>query len=69
MNDDYSRTDSTNSLESESKEEIVNEPENNIILELRDLPVRMHSLVDDVTAIDKAIEVSKYVLKYNCRPP
>ena len=45
------------------------ESNNSIPLKLRDLLVRMHVLVSDITTIDEAVEVSKYVLKYNCRLP
>ena len=37
--------------------------------ELNNLLIRMCDLVSDITEIDEAIEVSKYVLKYNCRLP
>ena len=46
---------------------IANEPDNNIISELRDLLLRMYDLVSDITTIDETIEVSKYVLRYNYR--
>ena len=55
--------------ESESEDEIVNEPDDNVISELSDHLVKMHDLVSDINAIDEAIEVSKYILKYNCRLP
>ena len=42
-------------------------PNNRAQLELNDLLVRMCDLVNDITAIDEAKEVSKYVFKYNCR--
>ena len=48
---------------------VVNEPDDNVILVQRNLLVRMHDLVSDVSAIDEAIEVSKYVLRYNSRLP
>ena len=47
--------------------ETKNESDDNALSVSRDLLVRMCDLVSDITAIDKAIVVSKYVLKYNCR--
>ena len=44
-------------------------PDDKALPELRDLLVRMRDFVSDITAIDEAVEVSKYVLKYNCRLP
>ena len=37
--------------------------------ELSGIMVRIRELVSDITAIDETIEVSKYALKYNHRPP
>ena len=48
---------------------IVNEYDDMVLSELRDLLVRICKLVSDITAIDETTEVSKYVLKYNCRLP
>ena len=45
------------------------EPEDNVILILSDLLLRMYEVFSDITTIYETIEVSKYVLKYNCRPP
>ena len=39
----------------------------NVTSELKDLLLRMCDLDNDITAIDEVIEVSKYVLRYNCR--
>ena len=39
----------------------------NVLSELNDLLVRMCDLTSDITAVGEAIEVSKYVLKYNWR--
>ena len=41
--------------------------DNEALSELNDLLVRMRDLVNDITALDEVIEVSKYVLRYNCR--
>ena len=41
----------------------------NVLSELSELLIRMCDLVSDITAIDEVIEVSKYVLRYNCRLP
>ena len=41
-------------------------PDDKALSELNDLMVRMCNLVNDITAIDETIEVSKYVLRYNC---
>ena len=38
----------------------------NVLSELSDLQVRMCNLVTDITALDETIEVSKYILRYNC---
>ena len=43
--------------------------EDKTLLELSDILVKICELVNDITVIDKVIEVSKYVLKYNCRLP
>ena len=48
---------------------VVNEPDDNVILVQRNHLVRIHGLVSDITAIDEVIEMSKYVLRYNCRLP
>ena len=44
-------------------------PDDKALSELNDLMVRMCNLVNDITAIDETIEVSKYVLRYNCWLP
>ena len=44
-------------------------PDDKALSELNDLLVRMCNLVNDITTIDETIEVSKYVLRYNCRLP
>ena len=40
-----------------------------VLSELNNLLVRMHELVSNITAIDEAIEVLKYVLRYNYELP
>ena len=44
-------------------------PDDKALSELGDLQVRMRDLVSDITEIDEAIEISKCVLRYNCRLP
>ena len=44
-------------------------PDDKALSELSDLLIRMRDFVSDITAMDEAIEVSKYVLRYNCRLP
>ena len=44
-------------------------PDDKALSELNDLLVRMCNLVNDIIAIDETIEVSKYILRYNCRFP
>ena len=48
---------------------VVNEPYNKVLSKLSDLLVGMCDLFSDITTIDEAWEVSKYVFKYNCRFP
>ena len=45
------------------------EPDDKTLSELSDLLVRIREFVSDITTIDETIEVSKYVLNYNCRLP
>ena len=42
-------------------------PDDKALSELRNLLVRMCDLISNITAINEVIEVSKYVLRYNCR--
>ena len=44
-------------------------PDDKALSKLNNLKVRMRVLVSNIAAIDEAIDVSKYVLKYNCRLP
>ena len=47
----------------------IDEPDNNILSELRCLLIRIRELISNITTIDEAIRVSKYVFRYNCRLP